>query len=183
MKQNLYIILAIFFINNISAQSTKIESIKLVNDLNKSEKRDAIYMCEEVNYTWEDFLKEDPKASKYEKEKYLKRIATLKAYLGDDKLVWLKNIPKINSWKGIIEAKEFVNVQTFDVDSFYKTHKNTGVYFYSEPLFSNDKKKAIVYIWYISGRLGINAIFYYCEKTDGVWKKMNPIIDLGGFVS
>ena len=130
MKSYHLIIFIIFFNHNLYAQTSASESFKLVNDLNKLENRDAIYMCSEVNTTWVDYLKENPKASRYEKEQYLKRIAIIKAYLGDNKLIWLKKIPKIIDWKGNVKAKEFVDMQTFDIDSFYKTHNNTGVYFY-----------------------------------------------------
>jgi hypothetical protein len=177
--------LLIFLIipGNGNAQSNIVESYRLVNDINKAENRKAIYMCADVNYTWIDYLKNDPKADKRQQLQDLKHEAIIKAYIGGDKTLWLKNLPKIKTWKGNVTAKEFVPRDITDADYFSQTHNNTGFYLYSEPLFNESGDKAIVYIWYVWSGLGIDAHYYYCEKKDGVWKKVNSIWELGGFVS
>jgi hypothetical protein len=173
----------VLFSNSIKAQNAVLESYKLVNDINKAENRKAIYMCPDVNFTWADYLKTNPKATEKEKLDDLKTTAIIKAYIGGDKNTWLKNIPKLKSWNGNVNASEFIDIKSVDVDSFYRSHEQTGFYYYSEPLFSADRKKAIVYIWYIFGRLGIGAHYYFCENVNGIWVKRNIIPELGGFVS
>lgn len=173
--------LAVVFISD--AQNTTAESYQLVNDINKTEKRKAIYMCEDVNYTWLNYLKTNPKVDKRQQLQELKQEAIIKAYIGGNKALWLKNLPKIKTWKGKVAAAEFVSGDIYSIDGFCESHDKTGFYFYSEPLFSEQRDKAIVFIWYVCSGLGISAHFYYCEKVDGTWKKVTTLPDLGGFVS
>lgn len=94
------------------------EAYKLVNDLNAAEKRKAIYMCQDVNTTWKDYLLYKPKGKK-DIENHQKQIDTISKYLGHDKGVLLKNIPQITKWSANITAEEFVDCTIFDVDIFF----------------------------------------------------------------
>lgn len=183
MKRAISILLFLIIVSKGNAQNAISESYQLVNDINKAENRKAIYMCSEINFTWKDYLKENPKATPKQKLDYIKTEAIIKNYVGGTKAAWLKNLPKLKTWQGNVAAKEFISYNAVDVDSFYQSHDLTGFYFYSEPLFNESKDKALIYIWYITGRLGISAHYYYCEKIDGVWRKVNRIPELGGFVS
>lgn len=152
------------------------ESYKLVNDLNAAESRTAVYMCREVNNIWQDYL--SPKS--IEDEFDTKKADTLSKYIGGDLATWKKNIPFLETWEPRVKATEFVNYRGLDIDDFYKKHNRNGVFLYSAPLFSQDRTKAIIYIWYLTARQVTLDNYYYCEKENGSWKKKNVVL-IGGF--
>lgn len=183
MKKILFLISVIHFTNCFSQTSLISETTKLINDINLSEKRTSIYMVKKVNLTWKEFFNNKPKDEK-SKHKHTQKIDTIRKYIGGEEKLWLKNIPAITEWDNKVNTKEFIIInESFNIDTFYKNHNSTGVYFYSEPLFNKERNKAIIYIWYISGSRGITALYYYCEKEKDLWNKKKVIRFLGGFYS
>lgn len=156
------------------------ESFKLINDLNKAENKPAIYMCRDVNNFWGDYLTEPETGSEFEKQKFQKRLDTISKYIGGNVALWKKSLLHIETWQPRVKAAEYVNYRELDIDAFYKNHNRTGVYLYSPPLFSNDRTKALIYVWYLTGRSVILDNYYYCEKADGAWARKSIVL-IGGF--
>lgn len=156
------------------------ESFKLVNDLNAAEKKPAIYMCRDLNNLWNDYLTEPKTEDVFEKSKFQRRLDTISKYIGGNPETWKKSVLNIESWQPRVKAAEYVNYRNLDIDDFYKKHNRTGVYLYSPPLFDESKTKAIVYVWYITGRNVILDNYYYCEKSDGNWARKSIVL-IGGF--
>ena len=180
MKSAMLIAFAIAFLCVQKEPPYITESFKLVNDLNKAENKPAIYMCRDVNSFWADYLTEPKSDSEPERQKFQKRLDTISKYIGGNLSRWKKSLLHIESWQPRVKAAEYVNYRGLDLDEFYRKHNRTGVYLYSPPLFSEDRTKALVYVWYMTGRNVILDNYYYCEKSNGNWSKKNIVL-VGGF--
>ncbi|MBD3582447.1 hypothetical protein [Flavobacterium selenitireducens] len=156
------------------------ESFQLVNDLNAAENRAAIYMCREVNHFWGDFLAEPKPEDEAGTKNFQKRVDSISKYIGGNPVAWKKSLLYIETWEPRVKAKEYVSYHNLNIDKFYASHNRTGVYLYSLPLFDAARKKALVYVWYLSAHGVVLNNYYYCEKENGVWKRRNIVL-IGGF--
>jgi len=178
-----FLYLLLFAFTTVLAQkepASVTESFQLVNDLNAAENKTAIYMCREVNGFWNNYLSAPNAEDEAATKKYQKRIDTISKYIGGTGAIWKKSFPNIETWQPRIKAKEFVSYNTLDVDKFYNSHNRTGVYLYSLPLFDATRKKALIYVWYLSAHDVVLDNYYYCEKVNGKWFKKNIVL-IGGF--
>lgn len=156
------------------------ESFKLVNDLNAAENKPAIYMCRDVNNLWNNYLTAPQTDDVLANAKFQRRLDSISKYIGGNAGAWKKSVLNIGSWQPRVKAAEYVSYGNLDIDDFYKKHNRTGVYLYSPPLFDEAKAKAIIYVWYITGRNVVLDNYYYCEKENGSWNR-KKIVLIGGF--